>query len=614
MSEEEKPSTKPTLTPQEELQQKEEVEIDVKYAISNVNDLLSGVFGLGFGSRSGTTSFDGCKLNNMLDFLESANPSHLEDSAESLKTAKKAINEAAKELDEFVKATHWEGEGAEAFKKYGSDVVKYAWGIGRIANAVGAQMEVASAGLTSVRNARPPRDVREVKKEIEHFRLEERSQDNLEFQKALQVERDRQEAINQMNRLASFYAVSRETLAGQPMPDPPQAYKTAVPMPSAKDHSGLTGYSTSDQTELSRPAPERGVADADFRGTENHPRTEALGTVRPAPEGTVGPAPDSAMEIDQVAAPPAPPTTAPVGPTTQPAGPPNGSGPVLPTVGPVGPPVRGFPPRTSGAPPVPKVGGPSPTGPVGRSTPTGGGPTTTGRATGPVGRTGMPGTGGPTSPVGRATGPVGRAGMPGPSGPTSPVGRPGATGIGPGVSGRPGPVGAAGQTPIAGRPTTAGQPLAGRSGAPGGPRAARADGIAGGTPQRAAGNQAGSRIPRGTVIGGQGSDAGRPSAARPSQAGVVGANPGANAARPAGRGTPSVNGVVGTPRNGSSGSRSGTGTPAAGRAPLGGGRGNERQSGHDNQDREASPRPDYLTEDEETRSNRRRGAVPPVID
>jgi hypothetical protein len=88
---------------------------------------------------------------------------------------------------------------------------------------------------------------------------------------------------------------------------------------------------------------------------------------------------------------------------------------------------------------------------------------------------------------------------------------------------------------------------------------------------------------------------------------VVGANSANQAARPVGRGTPSANGVVGTPR--APGAR-----PGAGATGGTGGRANQRRPGSDEQEREGTARPDYLTEDEETWANRRRGAVPPVID
>ncbi|WP_158100681.1 hypothetical protein [Streptomyces fradiae] len=50
-----------------------------------------------------------------------------------------------------------------------------------------------------------------------------------------------------------------------------------------------------------------------------------------------------------------------------------------------------------------------------------------------------------------------------------------------------------------------------------------------------------------------------------------------------------MNGVVGTPRS-------------------------QRGKGQKNEEQPGSERPDYLVEDEETWTSRRRGAVPPVID
>jgi hypothetical protein len=136
--------------------------------------------------------------------------------------------------------------------------------------------------------------------------------------------------------------------------------------------------------------------------------------------------------------------------------------------------------------------------------------------------------------------------------------------------------------------------MTGRAGGPA-PAVGRPTGIVGGTPQqRTATGPSGSasRIPRGTVIGGEGAAQARGSVLRPGQAGVVGAQ-GAAAPRPAGRGTPSVNGVVGTPRGGP--------------APR-----SQRPAGED-EENTGSERPDYLVEDEETWAVRRRGAVPPVI-
>jgi hypothetical protein len=151
-------------------------------------------------------------------------------------------------------------------------------------------------------------------------------------------------------------------------------------------------------------------------------------------------------------------------------------------------------------------------------------------------------------------------------------------------------IGGPGTNNMVGRPGTPGAPATGRAGGPAPITGRASTGIVGGTPQPrpATGGAGGSRIPTGTVIGGQSAPQGRPSAAGPRTGGVIGANPGATA-RSTGRGTPSVNGVVGAPRS-------------------------QRNKGREDEEQPGSERPDYLVEDEETWAARRRGAVPPVID
>ncbi|MFJ9804978.1 hypothetical protein [Streptomyces wuyuanensis] len=586
MSDEKQPKsgTTPPLTKQEQEQAQEQAQIEGRFAATDVVERMQDFFGaFGFGTGGsvfGSTAFDARRLNEMLDFLESANPADLEHAGEALEKANVAINKAAKELDDFVKRTDWQGEGATEFQRYGKEVVGYAWSISKMANAVGAQMKVASTGLTSVRNARPPRDNRSIQKDLKDFKLPEQTADNPEYQKALQVEKHRQEAINQMNRLASFYAVSQSTLAAQEMPKPPAAYKAAVPFPSGEWSPGGISETSGSRGDFSRPVEGRTGTVGEAGVADVAPRGEALGRA-----GTV--TGSTSMEIDSVATAPSPTTT---GPTTAPptaiSGPNQGSGPVPPPFTSPGLSGRaGQAPRTGD----PRTAGGQPNKAVGRAGTAGGSP--------PLGRS-TTSTGRPGIPNGTSSTTAGRSPM---------VGRPSAMGMpAGGTTGRPGTGVGRGQAPVVGGPGGTGQPAAGRGTGTNGPRSSGVSGIVGGTPQRSTSGSTGSRIPRGTVIGGESAASGRATAARPSQAGVVGANSGNKASRPVGRGTPSTSGVVGTPRSQGSG-------PSSSGSGLLGGRANRRRPAGE-QDREGSARPDHLTEDEETWANRRRGAVPPVID
>ncbi|MEJ8637810.1 hypothetical protein [Streptomyces sp. MS2.AVA.5] len=567
---------------------------DALERFATVMDKIGLGGGSGPGGFFGTTSFEEAQLNVMLDLIEHTNPADLENAGEALVKAKTALNKAAKELADYVNKVEWKGEAATEFKRFGTALAEHAYALGTFANAAGKQMQVASTGLTSVKNSMPrERDTRLVAKKPEAFALAPAKETNPEYIEAVKVEKNRQEAINQMNRLASFYAVSESSLKGQEAPRFPQMLKADVPAPrSAGPVSESQAETSGAETKaVSQATAERAVS-VDER---DNARTESRGVVAPVPDR------NTSMEIDSVTAPPAPTTgPGPAQPVTATGTPTTGGGPVPPMTSGFANPVKGGTARSVGTSGGPRVGGGGTSSPVGRATGGNGSPSvgrsgTAGNA-GPVGRPGATGTG---TPAGRATGtgtPAGRA-----------TGTPG---------GRAGGPVAGGQSPVTGRGGAAGQPTAGRAGTKtSGPRSGRADGIVGGTPQRPAGGSSGSRIPRGTVIGGEGPTAGRSSAARPSQSGVVGAGPAQSAARPAGRGTPSSNGVVGTPRSaGAGGSRSGAGGFTTGGAGLSGSRPGQRQRNDEEQESSGSARPDYLTEDEETWAVRRRGAVPPVID
>ncbi|WP_336323822.1 hypothetical protein [Streptomyces lavendofoliae] len=593
MSEEKQP--KP-LTPEQQAaevqqeQQTDEKQIHGRFAATDMmeraSDLVDGIFGRGPGvSLFGTTNFENAPLNAMLDLLDSANPADLENAGESLEKARTALNEAAKELAASVASIDWKGEGAESFRAYGAELVTYTYGLGTFANAVGAQMKVASTGLTSVRNSKPPRDSRAVQKKPDDFALPERTQDNPEYRKALEVEKDRQEAINQMNRLASFYAVSATTLASQDPPPMPKPVNAAVPMPSGqREVSDNFSAAAAGQAGPSQAPSVTAGPSASGIGTDAGSPSRTQLDAKPGPP--VGSSPS--MEIDSVTTPVAP---APSSGPTPPPSLPQTSGPVTGTAPPVmtnfGNPQRSRAPQVAGPKGSPRAGGGPGLGPVGRPSATGSaGPSQAGRAPG-AGRPAP--TGGPAASAGR-------------SGATA--GRPGPMGTGTGA-GRPGVVGGTGQSPVAGRPGMPGQPVAGRPGSASTPRTGHSNGIVGGTPQRTTNGATGARLPRATVIGAEGATTGRSSIGRPSQAGVIGPNQGAGGSRPTGRGTPSVNGVVGTAR--------GAVTGSAGR-PLAGGRGGQGQPRDEDRERTRTNRPDYLTEDEETWAAKRRGAVPPVID
>ncbi|MFD8823108.1 hypothetical protein ACFV1C_12210 [Streptomyces sp. NPDC059605] len=510
-------------------------------------------FGPGRSGASGRTSFEGHELNAMIDLIESSDPEHLEDAGAALLKARTAIKSAAKELGDFIKGVDWEGESGTAFRDWGNGLVAHAMKLGDFAESAGTQITVAGTGLASVRKSLPPRDSRLVRKSVEEIETPKRIDGNPEYAEAVKVEKDRQEAINQANRLASYYAVSAETLAAQEPPRFEKKLGIAMPKPHGFREDGELGGSSASfeavGSRATRGAPESfapaGMGVPEVPG--NRAEIEALETA-PASGGVIS------TEIDSVTVPRAPatvPDTTPLPSTPNLTGPP--PGPALPVadsfVNPVAESLRRAPtptglPRTIGQP--------------GNSGPTNSGPVANGRTGNPVGRPPMLG-GGPVPSV------PGRSGGNGNQSPV--VGRPGVIGGG----------------PAAGTPRSSG-PLAGR-----------ASGIVGGTPQR---------TPQG---------AGAPGKARGVPRGAVIGTGGVNrASRPSERGASGSNGIVGAPRSGvpGAGSRSKDFT-AGGVGLVRESAGRRRDS--DSEDQGGGiPRPDYLTEDGAMREAGRHGAAQPV--
>lgn len=548
----------PELTPAEQQQQDQE-RVQGQLIVTDVTRQMQGVmeaFGFGGSGSSGRTSFEGHELNSMIDLIENSNPEHLEEAGQALLKARTAINDAAKELGDFIKAVDWEGESGTAFRDWGTGLVAHATKLGEFAQTAGTQITVAGTGLASVRSSLPPRDTRLSRKSPDEIETPKRIDGNPEYAAALKVEKDRQEAINQANRLASYYAVTEETLAAQEPPRFDKKLDVAMPRPRGSVGERPSGAgSAAEGAGSSGSAGSAGVAGHAAIGS---PGSAASGHGYEAPTA-VAPVPDKATstEINSVATPPAPVTTH----VTPAALPPTTTSPAVP--------------GTNWAPPMAT----SFVNPVTSSSKA---PQSAPGASRIVGQPGNAGTrnNGPT-----ATGPAAnsRSG--------APVGRPAPMSSAPGTPGR-----GSGQFPTAGRSgVTGGKPTAtGHTGTSGGSgqRAGRATGIVGGTPQRA-GTSGGPRgVPRGTVIGAGGTS---------------------SAARPGGRGTPSTNGVVGTPRGGAARPGAGARGFTAGGAGLVRGPAGRRDSGDEDQD-DGTPRPDYLAEDRETWEAGRRGVAPPVIE
>ncbi|GAA5052031.1 hypothetical protein [Streptomyces similanensis] len=551
----------------------------------------------------GRTNFENHDLNQMLDLVEQTDPEDLESSGKALWDARDAIKSAATELSGHIENVSWVGESGDAFREWGRGLVTSTDQLSDFAGGAGDQITAAAVGLASVRKAMPPRDTRpsHEQKQPHAFPKSEQVDSNGHYAAAVRVEKHRQEAINQMNRLSSYYSVSAEQLKGlqtsapefknmpdvgvpQPVAPPPSRHgggHTAVSTPT-----GTAPHGAPIRHAATAPAdPVPGHRPVDTGGHTRTPHVPPVGTPHVDVPATV----DTATNVDSVGTLP-PPATAPApehsAPFPQTSGAGGGPG------GPVG--TGGFPlpmangPLAKGMGGVKGLGIPGPT--AGRTGPSGSGSAGAGRTPGR----------GPVSQMGRTppTGQTGQAGQ-------------GAKGFTPG--GNPSQVGrgVSGGTPRAGGAT------APRAGA--GTGAGRANGVVGGRPTATGASAKGAgRIPRGTVIGAEGATDARSAAGRPGQRGVFGAPE--TTGRPAGNTVPGARGraagsetVTGRPAARTSESRAERNGMTRGGAGLVRGPGARRKPG-DRPDPEGSQRPDYLVEDEETHlPTRPRRDVPPVV-
>ncbi|MBT2896218.1 WXG100 family type VII secretion target [Streptomyces sp. McG3] len=547
------------LTPAEQSKQ-DEGRVQTQIVVTDMTETAGRVmesFGFGNPRTGGRTSFEGHQLNALIDMVENTNPEHLESAGEALWKARDAIRRAAKELKDHLKGVDWQGESGTAFRAFGTGLVAHAEKLGDFADSAGTQITVAGTGLASVKSAMPPRDRRMIQTDVKDILFPARTETNPQYAAALEVEKNRQEAINQINRLASYYSVSEEVLAGQEPPrfgknldiDMPRPYQGPIEGPSSRtpsDGSEALGSSTAPVSSG------RSVAgDSASVAAANRVQTEVPSSVPLPDRGT-------ATEINSVAPPKAPLTVTSTPPLPSPT----------PTTGPTGMPptavpppfmntMQGNPSRTAG-PPTQRMVNQTGLG-AGKAQPTGGGPVAKGPGGGP------------------------------------PVGRPSPMGGGGTSTGRA-PVGP--QSPITGRSTpSSGRSITGQGGTStvGGPRAGGRTGIVGGTPQNA--------------------QQGRASAGASGQRGVIGGRGAAAAtSRPGGRPaqTSGANGVVGAPRKAAGAGSNAKGFTSGGAGLVRGPAGRQKPGRED--DDNGSTRPDYLTEDEETWNAGRRGAVPPVVE
>ncbi|MGW1170345.1 hypothetical protein [Streptomyces sp. NPDC002550] len=523
--------------------------------LAGASEAFGAVENLFRGTPLGRTQFDESDLNDMIDLVEHGNPEHLEMAGKAIWDARDAIHDAAKNLRGYVDKVDWEGEGATSFHKYATSLLKWAEKFEAYAHSVGAEITTAAMGLASIHM--PPRDTRPVGEQKRPWLLPKAKQveSNPEYVLAQKVEKNRQEAINQMVRLGSYYSVAGGSLHTEPKPSMAEIDKLpdfGVPPVSGREEK-RRAYTP--ETSTPTAAVRRSVAESHStapvaHGAETGGGAPPLGGVH-VPSGHPGH--DVGTEINTVG------TLPPPAHTTQP-GP---SAPTLPTATGGGPtPVPPLGPGPMTPPIAPTVGRTTGYRPIGRL------PIST------QGRTGPSGTAGgrvPQEPEGQA----GRAVTGGRvlQGPTGQAARAVGGTTEAGESAVRGSAQQAGRSPL-GRGVTGGTPrmidTPGENARATGPIGAARNGVVGGKPVtgRTPGAVSNSRVPRGMVVGAEQPVSSTQPKGALGQRGVVGA-PAAKEDRgtsPVLRSARNPEGVIGAPRNAAGSTRGDSESSARGAA------------------------------------------------
>ncbi|WP_327259103.1 WXG100 family type VII secretion target [Streptomyces sp. NBC_01240] len=519
-----------------------------------------------------TSDFEHASYQDMLNMVSGVNPTGIIARGTALVDAQTEIEKIGTELKEHVGRTTWKGKGGDAFREWGNDFALETLKLADYAGNAGSALQTAGQALSEVAKVIQghPDAVQMC------FADEEKEKARIKA-----VETARNEAIPQMNKLASYYLMAQQSISSQDEPNFKPLPNAALPESSYD--SWKTGYGSPGSNPGSTDSVTSPQSSNVSTGGHHYSTVSPNGVSPSSPDGT--PVVHTPQHVSAV------------------PGAPDNTGTNIDTV---------TMPQTPTPTTVPPTGGPLPQGPSGGGHQSPLPPVVMPPRTGPFGPGGGPGRTSPTVPGGK--GDVGRVRPPtiNPDrGTVPPTGTPGRGGVDPV---RP-PVGTPGRGGVEGvRP----------------PMTARTDtGIHGGTPAQGGRGATGPvrGTSRGTVIGGE-----KPSTGRGMMQGHAGGAPGIAGGRsgvrgPGGSSQRLVNepgGTVRAPRGTQSGAGGeftpgGTGlvseSPRSGGAmgSMGGAMGGSQGTRRRPQRRDGES-PDYLAEDEETWGTGDDGVVPPVID
>lgn len=195
-----------------------------------------------------TSDFEHASYQDMLNMVRGVNAAEIISRGTALVDAQTEIEKIGTELKEHVGRTTWKGKGGDAFREWGNDFALETLKLADYAGNAGSALQTAGQALS------------EVAKVIQgHPNAVQMCYADAEKEKArlAAVETARNEAIPQMNKLASYYLMAQQSISSQeepnfkPLPSevvPDSSYdggKTRYGAPGS--YSGSTGSGTGAQ-------------------------------------------------------------------------------------------------------------------------------------------------------------------------------------------------------------------------------------------------------------------------------------------------------------------------------------------------------------------------------
>ncbi|WP_329175747.1 hypothetical protein OG754_21875 [Streptomyces decoyicus] len=192
---------------------------------------------------SGCTNFENMSHHDLYAMVADGDHMQIGLMGTALVDAGKEISRITKDLEAYAKQVHWQGDGAQAFDDWTKTTAAESHKLGHYARSTGEAMVEAASALGQAKLMPKPPALRN---------FVETDPGKANGVTALTKDPAREDALAEMNRLASYYRTAQQKIAGQEAPNF-QPASGFVPEPPLEDDR------VSNNQVLDRPANSRGT-------------------------------------------------------------------------------------------------------------------------------------------------------------------------------------------------------------------------------------------------------------------------------------------------------------------------------------------------------------------